>query len=142
MLGTEPQIIEKYVKTGKVKLVFWHILDHGDNSQAASEAAECAGEQGLFWEMHAVLYEKQDQMWRNPRQTAVELAGEVPGLNLDSFQACMAEGRYAQKVRADDETRRQQRVRLRPTFDINGRRVQGPLPYEQLSRFLDEALGE
>jgi protein-disulfide isomerase len=142
VLGTEPQIVENYVKTGKVKLVFWHVLDFGDNSQAASEAAECAGEQSFFWEMHALLFERQSQMWRNPRQMAVELAGEVSELDQDRFRTCMTEARYAEKVRADDQARRRMRVRLRPTFDINGQRVQGALPYEQLSRVLDEALSK
>lgn len=142
MLGTERQIIENYVKTGKVKLVFWHILDFGPPSQAASEAAECAGEQGHFWEMHRVLFENQGQMWRNPRQTAVELARQVPGLDLDRFQSCMAEGRYATRVQADDRARRELGVRFRPTFDINGRRVPGAVPYEQMSQILDEALSK
>lgn len=51
----------------------------------------------------------------------------------------MAEGRYAEKMRADDQARRLG-VRLHPTFDINGRRVEGALPSEELSRILDEAL--
>lgn len=142
MLGTGQQVIENYVKTGKVKLVFWHILDFGAPSQAASEAAECAGEQGLFWEMHRLLFENQSQMWRNPRETAVELARQVSGLDLDRFRECMTEGRYAAKVQADDQARREMRVRLRPTFDINGKRVPGAVPYEQMSRILDEALSK
>lgn len=140
MLGTEPQIVESYVKTGKVKLVFWHILDHGATSQAAAEAAECAGEQGRFWEMHAALFQNQSRMWSNPRETAVELAGEVPGLDLVAFKSCMDEGRYGEKVRADDQARREQGVRLRPTFDIDGTRIQGAVPYARLSQILDQAL--
>jgi len=142
VLGTERQIVENYVLTGKVKLVYWHILDFGAASQAASEAAECAGEQGLFWQMHRTLFENQGQMWRNPRESAVELARQVPGLDLNQFTACMTAGKYADKVRADDQARRQMRVRIRPTFDINGRRVEGAAPYPQLSQILDEALGE
>ena len=37
MLGTEPHIVERYVRTGKVKLVYRHILDHGARSLAASD---------------------------------------------------------------------------------------------------------
>jgi len=141
VLGTEERIIGHYVKTGKVKLVYWHILDFGPPSQAASEAAECAGEQGRFWEMHRILFEEQARMWENPRQTALELAKRVPGLDRERFRTCMAEGRYAAKVRADDQARREMGIRFRPTFDINGRRVPGAVPYAQLSRILDEALG-
>lgn len=140
MLDTEPQLVENYVKTGKLKIVFWHLLDFGANSQAAAEAAECAGEQGLFWPMHDILYERQSETWSHPRQTAVTLARDVNGLDIPSFEQCMDEERYAQKVKADNSARSDQHVRVRPTFEINGRRVEGALPYAQLSQILDQAL--
>ncbi len=142
MLGTEPDVVTNYVKTGKVKLVFWHILDFGNNSLAASEAAECAGEQGQFWPMHDLLYQEQGQMWSDPRGTAVSLAGSVQGIDIARFQQCMSEGRYAKKVQTDNNARSEQHVRVRPTFDINGRRVEGALPYVPLSKILDEALAK
>ncbi|NJM41142.1 MAG: thioredoxin domain-containing protein [Anaerolineae bacterium] len=48
MLTTEPEIIERYVRTGQLKLVFRDVLNHGERSERASEAAACAGRQGKF----------------------------------------------------------------------------------------------
>ena len=56
---TEVKIVAEYVDTGKVKIIYKHFpltLGH-PNSQKAAEAAECAGEQGKFWEMHDKLFE-------------------------------------------------------------------------------------
>ena len=141
MLGTEPHIVERYVRTGKVKLVYRHILDHGARSLAASEAAECAGEHGLFWAMHDVLYAQQETMWRgDARQQVLELARDVEGLDIDSFARCMRDGRYRSKVEQDDAMRRQLRIRVRPTIDINGRRVEGAVPFESLQPIMESAL--
>lgn len=54
---TWPEIKKEYVDTGKVKVVFKHFpLDFHANAQKASEAAECAGDQGKFWEMHELIF--------------------------------------------------------------------------------------
>ena len=51
---------EKYINTGKVKFVYRDFpLGFHANAQKAAEAAECAGEQGKYWEMHDKLFEKQ-----------------------------------------------------------------------------------
>lgn len=54
------QLDEKYIKTGKVKLVFKDFpLSFHPQAPKAAEAARCAGEQGKFWEMHDKLFELQ-----------------------------------------------------------------------------------
>ncbi|MGK0209072.1 MAG: protein-disulfide isomerase, partial [Patescibacteria group bacterium] len=55
---TYDQIKSKYIETGKVKLVFRDFpLSFHNNAQKAAEAAECAGEQGKYYEMHDLLFE-------------------------------------------------------------------------------------
>ena len=56
---SEPQIIERYVKTGKAKLVYRDYAFLGPESEDAAVAAGCAGEQGKFWEFHDYLYNHQ-----------------------------------------------------------------------------------
>ena len=63
MLGTEPQIREAYVAKGLVKLVFYPMVDFGDPSLQAHQAAECAGEQGKFWALHDLLFERQRELF-------------------------------------------------------------------------------
>ncbi|MCF7872421.1 DsbA family protein, partial [Candidatus Woesearchaeota archaeon] len=56
---TYNQIIKEYVDTGRANFVFKHFpLGFHAQAQKAAEASECAGEQGMFWEMHDVLFEK------------------------------------------------------------------------------------
>ena len=52
MLGTQPQIEERFIKTGHVQLIFNPVLNHGDRSDQAHQASECAAEQGQFWAFH------------------------------------------------------------------------------------------
>lgn len=57
---TYPQLKSEYIDTGKLKYVFKHFpLSFHPNAQKASEAAECAGDQGKFWEMHDLIFQSQ-----------------------------------------------------------------------------------
>ncbi|GIV95840.1 MAG: hypothetical protein KatS3mg057_0497 [Herpetosiphonaceae bacterium] len=141
MLETEPKIVETYVKTGKARLVYHHIVDFGERSLRAAQAAECAGEQGVFWEMHHLLYERQAELWSSDDlpATAQEFAAE---LNLDQkmFHSCMESGRYIEKIKADDEAAKAAGIFQRPSFDINGRRLIGAQSFAQFQRAIEAAL--
>ncbi|RME48317.1 MAG: hypothetical protein D6796_06450 [Caldilineae bacterium] len=140
MLGTEPQLKEAYVKTGQAKLVFNPILDHGDRSVQAHQAAECAAEQGRFWALHDLLFERQGDLWRGDiRQTIKTLAAEL-GLDAAQFNACIDEQRYVDSVTAQDQYRREQGIRTRPTLDINGQMVIGPQSFATLQNVLEPLL--
>ena len=54
--STEDEILEKYVKTGKVKMIFKDYNIIGPDSINASHGTHCANDQGLFWEYHDILY--------------------------------------------------------------------------------------
>lgn len=140
MLRTEPTLIEEYVRTGQVKLQFWHILDHGNASVQASVAAECAGQQAAFWRMHDALFENQDQLWDAKLETHVDLAAAL-GLDTDAFRQCMG-GDGKDKVVAIDQQVKARGVHLRPTFDIStiagaSQRLQGSPPIDQWRKLLD-----
>ena len=140
MLGAEPEIKHNYVKTGQVKLVFNPILDHGDRSLQAHQAAECAGEQGQFWPMHDVLFSFQQQLFAgDPQETVKELAAKVE-LDLEQFNTCMAEQRYAELVQSQDEYRRQLGIRTRPTLDVNGQFIIGPQSFDVFRAAIDPLL--
>ena len=93
---TFPQILNDYVKTGKVKYVFRDFpLDpiHPAAFKAA-EAAHCAGDQGKFWEMNARLFFNQRAL--GPK----DLQGYAQDIGLDmlAFQRCFEIGKNAPKV--------------------------------------------
>jgi protein-disulfide isomerase len=140
VLRVEPQVIENYVADGTVQLAFWHILDHGA-SPVIHQAAECAGAQSplKFWEMHDLLFARQNQLWSGDKGTLTAIAAEAE-LDVDLFAACLEDSEIAAKVQRMDQERRQAGVRLRPTFDINGRLYPGAQPYANLVAVFDDIL--
>jgi protein-disulfide isomerase len=80
---TLPDVVQKYVKTGKVKLVYEGIEIIGPNSEAGLRAAYAAGRQNKLWQMANALYERQGQEnsgWLDAATiaTAAKTAGTDP----------------------------------------------------------------
>lgn len=142
MLGSEPHIKETYIKTGQVKLVFNPILDHGDRSLQAHQAAECAGEQGMFWPIHDILFEQQGSLYGGDvREVIKGLAVQLP-LDVDLFNNCLDEQRTSALVQSQDQHRRQLGIRTRPTFDLNGQLIVGAQPFEVFQNAIESLLGQ
>jgi protein-disulfide isomerase len=103
------------------------------NSATTSLAAECANEQGKFWQMHDKLYAA------TPPFTFVTLksmAAEV-GLDVTQFERCMVENRYGSEIAADIQTANALGLRGTPTFFINGQRIEGAIPEEVLEKIIE-----
>ena len=99
-------------------------------AQKAAEAAECAGEQAKFWEMHDALFENQGQ-WSgqaDAEDTFKKLAGDL-GLDQAQFDACLDEGVYADKVAADYQEGVAEGVTGTPAFRVNGIALSGAQPF-------------
>jgi protein-disulfide isomerase len=141
VLRVEPEIVADYVATGKVRLAFHHVLDHGQSSQTAHVAAECAGRQSplAFWRLHGILYERQAELWRTTPELMAEFASAA-GLDAEAFAACVADPDVAAHVERMDQERRAAGIRQRPSFDVNGRIIEGSLPYPALAQVLDEMM--
>jgi formate-nitrite transporter family protein len=84
-------------------------------AQMAAEAAEAAGEQGRFWEMHAKLFINQDAL---DRQSLERYAIEI-GLDVARFQMELATGTYRNRVLEDVQSAEESGVSWTPTFFIN-----------------------
>ena len=72
-------------------------LDFHKNAFKAAEATHCAGEQGKFWEMHALLFQNQAAL--GPEQLPAH--AKTLGLGEAKFQECLASGRFAADIRKD-----------------------------------------
>ena len=91
------------------------------HAQQAAEAAEAAGAQGKFWEMHDVLFENQHQLdFEDLHQYA-----EMLDLDVDRFDLELASHAYADRVREDFMSGVRSGVNGTPTFFINGIRHDG-----------------
>ncbi len=112
---TLPQIERDYIATGSVKFVFNNFpLEHHPYAFKAAVAAECAGEQQKFWEMHRRLFDLQDTRYFNdwPHH------GQMLALDLTKFMQCLASEATASKIRNDLANGKNAGVKVTPTFFI------------------------
>jgi protein-disulfide isomerase len=142
---TEPALIEKYVKTGKVYFVFRSFgALLGPESGRAAEAAYCAGDQGSFWKYHDSLFAHQGA--ENSAAFADEkltgFAGAL-GLDMEQFGSCLRLNKYAGRVTRDQADGKEAGVRGTPSFVINGKQLlEGAQPYDAFSSAIDAILAE
>jgi len=147
---TLPLIEENYIDTGKIKFVYKDLpLDNlHPNARAAHIAAECADEQGKFWEYHDVLFEKQPQ-WSNLasselQNTFTEFATDM-GLQATSFESCMESQDIADEVNQDALEAVRYGATGTPTFFIGTEKdgfikLVGAQPYAVFQRAIDNQL--
>jgi protein-disulfide isomerase len=140
VLSAEPQIKEEYVKTGQVKLVFAPVLNHGDLSVQTHQAAECAADQGRFWEFHNILFENQDTFWWGDIRVTVKQLAADAGLDTADFNACIDEQRTYDRIQAQDQYRRDRGIRGQPVFDINGAFLIGAQPVDVYQTVINQQL--
>jgi len=108
---------------GQLRFVFrnFPLAEAHPHALLAAQAAEAAGAQGRFWEMHDKIFENQE---------ALELSDIVGyaqslGLDITQFQADLEAGTFAKKVREDFRSGVRSGVNGTPTFFINGSRYDG-----------------
>jgi len=124
---TLPELEKRYVSTGKLRVVFRHMPLQEIHPQAvmAAEAAECARQQGRFWQVHDALFADQ----RLDEASLVEKA-RMNGVGLEQFSACVR-GNGGVRVRQDLAAARALGLSMTPTF-LLGRDVGGAVKVEQI----------
>jgi len=118
--NTEPLINETYIQTGKVVLVFKHLPNRGFDSTGANLAAQCANEQGKFWQFHKLLYENQqgiDSGWVN-EDNLKKFASQIPGLEMGQFNPCFDNQTYKNFIDNDVKLAHSQGFFDTPSFII------------------------
>lgn len=121
----------------KVSFVFRHFpLPFHKEAHLAAQAAECAKEQGKFWEYHDTLFANQKNLFEPDLKSH---AGKV-GLDQAKFDECLGSGRHAKTV--DDDLAYGKTVGMSgtPGFYINGRVVSGAQPFEKFQEIIDQEL--
>jgi Na+/H+ antiporter NhaA len=111
------------------------LTDVHPNAQTAAEAAEAAGAQGRFWEMHDMLLANQDAL--RPYELA-RYANEI-GLDLDRFWDDLRRREHAARIAEDVGSADASGVTGTPSFFINGRRYSGAYDIDTLTRVVRNA---
>lgn len=138
------RLIEEYIKDGQVQLAYKHfpLPQHEPGATWAATAAECAGDQGRFWDMHDYLFQEQGKQGPNTfTQGRLRSMGEALGLDSDQFNQCLSREEHAQKIQDDINEARQLFVNSTPSFFVNGQLVAVPT-YDSVKAAIDAALAE
>ena len=120
-----------------LRYVFRHLplADVHPNAQTAAEAAEAAGAQGRFWEMHDLLLDHQDALTPG----ALRRYAEDLRLDVDRFWDEVRTREYAPRVVEDVRSADESGVAGTPTFFINGRRHAGAYDIDTLTTAVQRA---
>jgi len=148
---TLPLIQENYIDTGKIKFVYKDLpLDSlHPNARSAHIAAECADEEGKFWEYHDVLFQKQ-AVWQRLASSDLDITlsqfAVDLGMQAASFESCMESQDIADEVNQDTLEAARYGTTGTPTFFIGTEKdgfikMVGAQPYASFQRAIDAQLG-
>jgi protein-disulfide isomerase len=130
--GLAYPIVKQLERRGgdKLRVVFrnFPLSNMHPHAAGAAEAAEAAGAQGKFWEMHDLLFEHQDRLERPD----LEAYAERIGLDMVRFRKELDTHAMAERVREDFRSGIRSGVNGTPSFFINGRRHDGGYGLEEL----------
>ncbi len=106
------------------------------NASPAAVAANCAGEQNMYWEYNEKLFSNERTLGRS----TYENYAEDLMLDMDTFIDCMESGRFVEEVEADYQFAATLGIRSTPTFFVNGIPVVGAQPFEVFKNLIDKEL--
>jgi protein-disulfide isomerase len=148
--GTEPEVEREYIQKGLVQVEFRYFAITGGNAPPdeneatlAAEAAECANDQGRFWEYHYKLYAEQSGENRGAflperlKQFATDL-----GLDRTEFDACLDSHKHIGLVEELRDQAAAAGAQGTPSFLINGKLVVGYQSFEKFRQHIEEALAK
>ncbi len=139
-----PDVKSRLVQTGMAR---WRFRGFALNqlSLVPLHASDCAGEQGKFWEMHdQLMFRQSDWLRSDPGRWLRTFRGYADqiGVDMDSYDQCMEEGRYASRILATREEIAALGIHSTPIFDVGGQRANGAISYDQLRALVDQAMAE
>jgi len=142
--NTESQIIKDYVDTGKVKYAFRNFAFLGPASVVAADAAECANDQGKFWDFHDYLYKNQPSESDTSMYTTDTLTQAAVSLGMDgtAFSDCLNNKTDDAKAAKDMSDGQAAGVSGTPSFFINGISLVGAEPYSSFKTIIDQELAK
>ncbi len=131
-----PRLMEAFA--GQVRLVYrdFPLSSIHNNAAAAAQSADCANEQGAYWEYQDKLF----SMERGLSSEAYQGYAQDLGLDTSKFNECLQDEKYKDEVDADFEFAARLGVRSTPTFFINGIALVGAQPFEVFQQVIEKEL--
>ncbi len=138
---TYSQLKAQYIDTGKVKFIFRHFpLPFHVNAEPAAIAAECANQQGKFWQYHDNLFNKGQADGTGLALADLKTYAASLGLDKQRFNQCLDNKSTLDIVNADLKEGTAVGVSGTPSFSINGKLLVGAQPLAAFKAAIDEAL--
>lgn len=142
---TEPDVRERLIKTGQARLRLYpfQVNPIHQNSIAAALAAECASDQGKFWEMHDRLFAGQND-WaaaatsKDPKPTFASYAQAI-GADVAAWNQCYDSRKHLGLIAANAQEAQRRNANATPTFIIGDKQFSGLQPYDVLKALVDTA---
>jgi protein-disulfide isomerase len=136
-----PELIKRYVDTGKVRFVYreFPLTSIHAAAQKASEAAVCAGKQDRYWNMNEKLFASQSE-WSADGGDPVGFFRTYAaglGLDVDAFNQCLDSGEAALDIQADQLAAQSLGVNATPYFFIDDLAIRGGLPIDMFGTVID-----
>ena len=125
-----------------LSIVFRHFpLSQHANAREAAQAAEAAGKQGKFWEMHNLLFDNQD-IWSQSSFAAetFNTYAQTLGLDMEKFKADFNSSETKTKIEADYQSGVSE-IDGTPTFFLNDKKIQNPQNYDEFRNIILQAGG-
>jgi len=137
-----PLLKKDYIDTGKVKYVVrdFPVNEH-PQALLAAEAADCAGAQNKFREMHDLLFSAQDS-WSFQNNAAETFKAFAIRLNLDvnKFSSCLDSSDYEQEIAKDVSDGNLYKIAFTPTIFVGDKKIVGAQPYDVFKQVIDSEL--
>jgi len=127
-------LMEKYADQIKLEYKYLPLVVLHPNAYNAALAAECANDQGKFWEMYDLLFANQNNLTKSDLKL---YASQMDGLNADSFNICLDTKAKKNVIDADLNEAAAKGINATPTFFLNGREVED---YGELDNLIQNLL--
>lgn len=128
----------------KAAFVYRHfpLPQHG-NAGLAAQAAEAAGRQNKFWEMHDIIFENQKE-WADSGKAEEYFIDYAKSLNLDikQFTEDLDSKEIKDKIKSDAQSGLYANLNSTPSFFLNGQRIQNPRSYDDFRNIIQQSLNE
>ena len=138
-----PSLIEKYVKTGKLRIIFrdFPVPSHTSAVRAA-HAAHCAADQGRYWDMHDKLFANADRLGGSHEEDFALFRGFAQdlGLDVEQYMGCMESRKYLDRITEDVVNARALGITGTPTYILNGELLFGLYPATVWDNLIDSRL--
>nr|WP_307850151.1 thioredoxin domain-containing protein [Saccharopolyspora sp. HNM0986] len=128
----EPQLIERYVRTGVLRIEWRDFPIFGAESVEMAKAGRAAAHQGRFWQFHDIAYAMGGGTKKAsfPEERIQEVAREAGVPDLAKFNADRADPTIQQAIQADATEGQQLGVSSTPAFIVNTEPILGAQPLE------------